>query len=84
VYVDLDVRTIQILHGELLRKASNEESLYGVYAGDLVRQQRSLRLVPVLQEHQSWGIAHRNALFCQRRNVIKRHRVYGHIVAIVR
>lgn len=53
VNVYFNVRTVEILHGKLLGKTSDEESLYGVYARYFVRQQCPLRLVPVLQEHQT-------------------------------
>lgn len=36
VYVNLHVRTVQILHGQLLWKTSDEERLDGVYACDFV------------------------------------------------
>ena len=53
VNIYFNVRTVEILHGKLFGKTPDEESLDGVYACYFIRQQCPLRLVPVLQEHQT-------------------------------
>lgn len=51
VDVDLDERRVQVLHGELLAEGAHEQRLDRVQGGDLVREQGTLRLTSVLEEH---------------------------------
>ena len=53
VDVNLHHVRVEVLHCELLGEGAHKERLHCVDACYLIRQQGSLRLVPVLQEHKA-------------------------------
>lgn len=52
VYINFDLRRIQILHRKLFGKRSNKQSFNRIQRGDFVWQQRSLRFVSILQKDE--------------------------------